>query len=133
MFLSSGSWRGWYPEPADTLDFQLHPWCQQREIDRYCKKHGIVVEAYSPIVRNYKANEPTLVEVSKKCNRSTQQVLIRYALQKGWVPLPKTDNPERIAANADVFDFNISSDDMDVLDSLDQGVAGAIVQAVQNE
>lgn len=84
-------------------------------------------------MRNYKANDPTLMEISKKYNRSTQQVLIRYALQKGWVPLPKTDNPERIAANADVFGFNISAEDMGVLDSLDQGAAGAIVEAVVNE
>lgn len=84
-------------------------------------------------MRNYKANDPTLVEVSKKYNRSTQQVLIRYALQKGWVPLPKTDSPERIARNAHVFDFNISGEDMEVLDSLDQGAAGAIVEAVANE
>jgi hypothetical protein len=117
-----------------TMPFaQLHPWCQQRTIDQYCKQHGIVVEAYSPIVRNYKANDPTLVEVSKKYSRSTQQVLIRYALQKGWVPLPKTDNPDRIVSNADVFDFNISEEDMVVLDSLDQGSAGAIVEAVVNE
>jgi hypothetical protein len=115
------------------LDSQLHPWCQQRTIDAYCKQHGIIIEAYSPIVRNYKANDPTLVEVAKKYNQSTQQVLIRYALQKGWVPLPKTDNAERIAANADVFDFDISADDMDLLDSLDQGAAGAIVEAVANE
>lgn len=114
-------------------DSQLHPWCQQRTIDAYCNKNGIIVEAYSPIVRNYKANDPTLVEVAKKYNRSTQQVLIRYALQKGWVPLPKTDNPDRIAANADVFDFDISADDMELLDSLDQGPAGAIVEAVDNE
>jgi diketogulonate reductase-like aldo/keto reductase len=59
--------------------------------------------------------------------------LIRYALQKGWVPLPKTDNPERIASNADVFGFEISVDDMDILNSLDQGDAGAIVEAVANE
>lgn len=84
-------------------------------------------------MRNYKANDPTLVEVAKKYNRSTQQVLIRYALQKGWVPLPKTDNPDRIAANADVFDFDISADDMELLDLLDQGPAGAIVEAVDNE
>lgn len=49
------------------------------------------------------------------------------------MPLPKTDNAERIAANADVFDFDISADDMDLLDSLDQGAAGAIVEAVENE
>lgn len=118
---------------TDILSLQLHPWCQQRVIDDYCQKNGIIVEAYSPIVRNYKANDPTLVEVAKKYGKSTQQVLIRYALQKGWVPLPKTDNPERIVANADVFSFDISVEDMAVLDSLDQGNAGAIVEAVDNE
>ena len=84
-------------------------------------------------MRNYKANDPTLVEVAQKYNKSTQQVLIRYALQKQWVPLPKTDNPDRIAANADVFDFQLQAEDMEILDSLDQGDAGAIVEAVANE
>lgn len=84
-------------------------------------------------MRNYKANNPTLVEVSQKYNKTTQQVLIRYALQKGWVPLPKTDNPDNIAANADVFDFIIDEEDMDTLNSLDQGAEGAIVEAVANE
>lgn len=115
------------------INHQLHPWCQQRVIDAYCKKNGIVVEAYSPVVRNYKANDPTLVELAKKYNKSTQQVLIRYALQKGWVPLPKTDHPERIVSNADVFDFNITEEDIAVMNALDQGSAGAIVEAVENE
>ncbi|KAF7716237.1 Aldo/keto reductase family protein [Penicillium ucsense] len=119
--------------PPHVNQIELHPWCQQRTIDAYCKQHGIVVEAYSPIVRNYKANDPTLVEIALKYNHSTQQVLIRYALQKGWVPLPKTDNPDRIVANADVFGFDLSAEDMDTLDSLDQGEAGAIVEAVANE
>ncbi|KAJ5958548.1 Aldo/keto reductase subgroup [Penicillium vulpinum] len=119
--------------PPHVNQIELHPWCQQRVIDEYCKNNGIIVEAYSPIVRNYKANDPVLVEVAKKYGKSTQQILIRYALQKGWVPLPKTDTPERIVANADVFSFDISADDMAVLDSFDQGSAGAIVEAVDNE
>ncbi|OJJ02207.1 hypothetical protein ASPVEDRAFT_192729 [Aspergillus versicolor CBS 583.65] len=119
--------------PPHVNQIELHPWCQQRVIDAYCKKHGIVVEAYSPIVRNYKANDPTLIELAKKYNKATQQVLIRYALQKGWVPLPKTDDPERIVSNADVFDFDISDEDIAVLNALDQGSAGAIVEAVENE
>lgn len=102
-------------------------------VDAYCKKHGIVVESYAPIVRNYKANDSTLVDLANKYQRTTQQVLIRYALQKGWVPLPKTDNPDRIVANANVFDFDISEEDMAVLNALDQGSAGAIVEAVENE
>ncbi|KAL1878929.1 hypothetical protein Plec18167_004224 [Paecilomyces lecythidis] len=112
---------------------QLHPWSQQRVIVDYCKKHGIVVEAYSPLVRNYKANDPTLVELAQKYGKTTAQILVRYAIQKGWVPLPKSEDPGRIAANADVFDFEISADDLAVLDGLDQGSAGAIVEAVVNE
>ncbi|BCS00485.1 aldo/keto reductase family protein [Aspergillus luchuensis] len=119
--------------PPHVNQIELHPWCQQRVIDAYCKKNGIVVESYAPIVRNYKANDPTLVDLAKKYNKTTQQVLIRYALQKEWVPLPKTDNPDRIAANADVFDFDISEEDMAVLNALDQGSSGAIVEAVENE
>lgn len=84
-------------------------------------------------MRNYKANNPTLVELGKKYGKSTQQILIRYALQKEWVPLPKSDDPSRIVSNANVFDFNISEEDMAVLNALDQGSAGAIVEAVQNE
>ncbi|KAJ5865346.1 Aldo/keto reductase subgroup [Penicillium soppii] len=119
--------------PPHVNQIELHPWCQQRVIDDYCQRNGIIVEAYSPIVRNYKANDPTLVEIAKKNGHSTQQVLIRYALQKGWVPLPKSDTPERIVANADVFDFDLDVEDMAVLNDLDQGSAGAIVEAVNNE
>ncbi|KAL1980405.1 hypothetical protein VTN96DRAFT_4191 [Rasamsonia emersonii] len=119
--------------PPHVNQIELHPWCQQRVIDQYCKRHGIVVEAYCPLVRNYKANDPTLVSVARKYGKTTAQILVRYGLQKQWVPLPKTENPSRIAANADVYDFEISQDDMAVLDGLDQGSAGAIVEAVVNE
>lgn len=91
-----------------------------------------MVEAYSPLVRNYKANNKTLVDVSKKYGRTTAQILIRYCLQKNWVPLPKSDTPSRIIGNANVYDFEITKEDMDTLDALDQGDAGAIVEAVRN-
>jgi len=91
-----------------------------------------VVEAYSPLVRNYKANDPTLVSMAKKYNKTTAQILIRYGLQKNWVPLPKSDDPERIKQNADVYGFEIKDEDIKTLDDLDQGSAGAIVQAVTN-
>ena len=72
------------------------------------------------------------MEMSKKHNKTTAQVLIRYSLQKGWVSLPKSDTPSRIEANADVYDFSLADEDMKTLDSLDQGAKGAIVQAVKN-
>lgn len=83
-------------------------------------------------MRNYKANDETLVNIAKKYNKSTAQVLIRYCLQKNWVPLPKSDTPSRIKENAEVYDFDISAEDMKKLDGLDEGASGAIVQAVDN-
>lgn len=115
------------------LVLQLHPWCQQRVIDKYCQDHGIVVEAYSPLVRNQRAHDPTLAELAKKHAKTTAQVLIRYCLQKNWVPLPKSDTPSRIEENADVYGFELDAEDMKMLDGLDMGSEGAIVQAVKNE
>ena len=91
-----------------------------------------MIEAYSPLVRNLRAFDPTLIEVAKHVQKTTGQVLIRYSLQKGWIPLPKSDNPGRILENADVFDFELDLRDMAKLDGLDQGSKGAIVQAVKN-
>lgn len=59
-------------------------------------------------------------------------MLIRYSLQKGWVPLPKSDTRARIEENGDVFGFGLEGGDMEVLDGLDEGEGGAIVQAVRN-
>jgi len=70
--------------------------------------------------------------MSKKHGKTTAQVLIRYSLQKGWVSLPKSDTSSRIEDNANVYDFDFSEEDMATLDRLDQGSAGAIVQAVKN-
>lgn len=111
---------------------QLHPWCQQREIVDYCKRRNIVIEAYCPIVRNEKANDETLTSIAKKHNKEPNQVLIRWSLQKDFVPLPKSDTPSRIMSNADVYGFELDEDDMAKLDGLDQGAKGAIVQAVSN-
>lgn len=112
---------------------ELHPYCSQRTIVEYCEKNKIVIEAYSPLVRNYKAKEKTLVRVAEGCGKSTAQVLIRWCLQRGFVPLPKSDNPQRIEENANVYDFEISQDDMKMLDGLDQGERGSIVEWVDNE
>ncbi|KAM0340377.1 hypothetical protein ACHAPU_010513 [Fusarium lateritium] len=118
--------------PPHVNQIELHPWNQQREAVEYCEKNNIVVEAYSPLVRNQKADDKTLASIAKKHNVTPSKVLIRYCLQKNWVPLPKSDTPERIQANADVFGFDLDDKDMKSLDDLDEGAAGAIVQAVDN-
>ncbi|KAL8755237.1 MAG: hypothetical protein Q9184_004857 [Pyrenodesmia sp. 2 TL-2023] len=118
--------------PPRVNQIELHPWNQQREIVEYCNEHKIIIQAYCPLVRNMKAHDETLVSISKKHDKTTGQVLIRYCLQKGWVPLPKSDTPSRIEANADVYGLELDEEDMKALDGLDQGAKGAIVQAVTN-
>ncbi|KAF4450813.1 hypothetical protein F53441_6145 [Fusarium austroafricanum] len=118
--------------PPHVNQIELHPWAQQRDAVEYCERNNIVVEAYAPLVRNQKADDKTLKSIAEKHKVTTNQVLIRYCLQKNWVPLPKSDTPERIRANADVFGFELDDKDMKTLDGLDQGVAGSIVQAVDN-
>jgi diketogulonate reductase-like aldo/keto reductase len=63
--------------------------------------------------------DPTVVKIAEKVGKSPAQVLIRYCLQKGWVPLPKSEKEERVKQNADVFGFSISEDDMASLDGLE--------------
>ncbi|KAG5659988.1 hypothetical protein KAF25_003510 [Fusarium avenaceum] len=118
--------------PPHVNQIELHPWNQQREAVEYCEKNNIVVEAYSPLVRNQKADDKALNSIANKHKVTPSKVLIRYCLQKNWVPLPKSDTPDRIRANADVFEFDLDDKDMKTLDDLDEGAAGAIVQAVDN-
>ena len=69
--------------------------------------------------------DPTLQAIAGRYRKSPAQILIRYSLQKGWVPLPKSERRDRIHDNADVFGFEIDEDDIKTLDGLDQGSKGA--------
>lgn len=118
--------------PPHVNQIELHPFSQQREVVDFCHKNGIIVEAYCPLVRNQKSNDPTLNKIAEAHKKTVGHVLIRYCLQKNWVPLPKSDTPSRIVENANVYDFELSKEEMKTLDDLDQGSKGAIVQAVTN-
>lgn len=80
-------------------------------------------------MRNRKAGDPTLASIAKKHGVTPNQVLLRYSLQKGWAPLPKSDDPGRMRANADLYAFELDAKDMDRLDKLDEGDKGSICPA----
>jgi diketogulonate reductase-like aldo/keto reductase len=92
----------------------------------YCQDNGIVIEAYSPLATGTRLNDPEVQRVASKHNKTPAKILIRYSLQKGWIPLPKSSKPDRIQENIMVFDFALDQDDMKALDGLDEGPAGAI-------
>ncbi|EGU85779.1 NADP-dependent oxidoreductase domain-containing protein [Fusarium oxysporum II5] len=112
--------------PPSANQIELHPWCQQRDVVTYCQDHGIVIEAYSPLATGTRLNDPEVQRVASKHNKTPAKILIRYSLQKGWIPLPKSSNPGRIQENIMVFDFALDLDDMMALDALDEGPAGAV-------
>ncbi|KAI9574410.1 NADP-dependent oxidoreductase domain-containing protein [Boletus coccyginus] len=111
---------------------ELHPWCQQRPIVSYCQSEGIVVQAYSPLVRGNEAGEgkgiknAVVLGIADKHGKSPAQVLIRWSLQKGLVPLPKATLAHRIEENFKVFDFTLDAEDVAAIDALDEGASGAV-------
>ncbi|KAF9559581.1 Aldo/keto reductase [Agrocybe pediades] len=112
-------------EMPEVNQIELHPFCQQKEIVQCNNEHGIVSQAYCPLIRA-KFDSPVLQGIAKKVNKSVPQVLIRWSIQRGFSPIPKSANPERIKSNVDIYDFSLSPEDMDAINALDQGQAGAI-------
>jgi len=97
---------------------EFHPWLYRKELLEYCRENKIQLEAYSPLTKGNKLNDPTLTEIAHKYNKSPAQVLIRWCLEHEVIAIPKSSNRQRLRENADVFDFSISKDDMLVLDSV---------------
>ncbi len=100
---------------------EFHPRLFQRDLLEYCSGHGIRLEAWSPLMQGRVASEPLIVRLAGKYSRTPAQVVLRWNLQHGVLTIPKSGNPGRIAENARIFDFELSNDDMQALDALDEG------------
>lgn len=100
---------------------ELSPFLQRRELVDLCRHAGITVEAYSPLARGRKLEDPRLLAVAQQHGKTAAQVAIRWALQHNLVVIPKSVRKERILENAQVFDFVLTPADMQVLDALDEG------------
>jgi diketogulonate reductase-like aldo/keto reductase len=102
---------------------RLCPGDTQDAVVDYCRKQGMLLEAYSPLGVGRVFDVPEMKEMAEKYNRSIAQVCIRWSLQRGYLPLPKSVTPSRIADNLKVFDFELSEDDVEKIASL-TGCAG---------
>lgn len=99
---------------------ELTPYLTRSELVQYCEEQGIALMAYSPLTQGKLLKDPPLVEIAGKYSKSTAQVLIRWGLQRGFVVIPKSSKQERIIENANVFDFDISEEDMLKLNAFDR-------------
>lgn len=96
----------------------LSPSDQQEELVAYNAAHGILSEAWSPLARGKLIDHPLFQPLSEKYGKTSGQLMIRWSLQKGFCPLPKSVTPERIASNFDVFDFSLTDEELTLIDSL---------------
>ncbi len=97
---------------------EFSPFLYQKDLLEFCNSRGIQLEAYSPLGRGYKVNDPQISGIAKRYSKSPAQILIRWALQHKVIVIPKSSNKNRIIENADIFNFEISVEDMNYLDSL---------------
>lgn len=96
---------------------ELHPWLTRSGLVKFCEDNNIVLEAYSPLSHGKKLDDPDLVKLAKKYNKTPAQILLRWSIERGFIPLPKTVHVARLAPNLDVFDFKLSSEDVKLLDN----------------
>ncbi|GMB08041.1 diketogulonate reductase-like aldo/keto reductase [Thermolongibacillus altinsuensis] len=99
---------------------EYHPRLSQKELHAFCKKHGIQLEAWSPLMQGKLLDDPTLIEIGKKYGKSPAQVILRWDLQNEVVTIPKSVKPHRIKENADLFDFELTAEDMEKIDALNK-------------
>ncbi len=97
---------------------ELHPGFWQTETVQFCKENGILLEAWSPLGTGKLLQNETLAKIAEKYGASVAQLCIRYCLQKGTLPLPKSVTPSRIKENTEVFSFTVSDEDMAQIDAL---------------
>lgn len=101
-------------------EVELHPFLRKDDIAEFCAERGIAIIAYSPLARALRFDNPILAGVANAHGVSPAQVMVRWSMQHGYVPLPKSVRAERIATNADVFKFELTQDEMTALDMLDE-------------
>lgn len=96
---------------------EFHPFLNDVKLHDYCREKGILLEAYSPLAHGKKLEDPKVTKLANKYGKSNAQILIRWGLQKGLVLIPKSVSAGRISENGNVFDFHISTEDMNEMET----------------
>lgn len=99
---------------------EFSPWLYLSDLLQYCSEKNIIMQAYTPLARGKKFKDARLLSIAEKHGKSPAQVIIRWNLQLGVSPIPKSSNPSRIEENFDVFDFYLDEMDMAALSSMNE-------------
>ena len=105
-------------EPLVTNQIEVHPFLDQSKVLAACRKYGMAVTAYCPLARGKVPGNEVLGRIGKTHERSSSQIALRYLVEQGIIPIPRTANPDHLAANLAVFDFVLSPAEMAEIDRL---------------
>jgi diketogulonate reductase-like aldo/keto reductase len=100
---------------------EYHPYLTQPSLIKFCKDNKIQPEAWSPLMQGHITEVKLLSDIGNKYGKSPVQVVLRWDLQNGVITLPKSVRPDRIKENADIFDFELTEDEMNDINNLNQG------------
>lgn len=99
---------------------EIHPKRSEKELLKVCKRHNIIVQAWSPIMRGQLSSNTIIKKLSQKYNKSEVQIILRWHLQNNVIAIPKTSKLNRIKENIDIFDFEIEKEDIYEIDSINK-------------
>ncbi|MED4760829.1 aldo/keto reductase [Priestia megaterium] len=99
---------------------EYHPRLTQKELQAFCEKHHIQLEAWSPLMQGELLNNEVLTEIANKHNKSVAQVILRWDVQNGIITIPKSTKEHRIVENASIFDFELTKEEIERIDELNQ-------------
>ena len=108
--------------PPAVDQIEVHPYLTQLDVRTFCAEHQITVEAWSPIAQGKVLDDPAIVSIAGPAGKSPAQVVLRWHIQRGDIVFPKSVTPARIKENFDIFDFELSDQDMESISALDAGM-----------
>lgn len=100
---------------------EIHPQSSKNDMLSYCEENNIQLVAWSPIMRGKLFSNKLMIDLSEKYKKTIAQIILRWHVQRGIIPIPKSSNEERIKENLSIFDFELSNNDMRTIDLLNEG------------
>ena len=120
-------------EAPSVNQFELHPWNQHKPTVKYCREKNIAVMGYCPLARGQLFGDgkyPVIDKLSKTYKQTKAQIILRWAVQSGFITIPKSENKERIKENGGLFGWTLSKDDMNLIDNLDEQLSISSVDGI---
>jgi 2,5-diketo-D-gluconate reductase A len=106
--------------PPAVNQIEVHPYLTQEDVRAFCAEHQIAIEAWSPIAQGQVLGDPEIVTIAERTGKSPAQVVLRWHIERGDIVFPKSVTPARIRENIDIFDFELSAQDMETISALNK-------------